>query len=355
MSELHDRIAALEAELAALKAAVGVPDVASVAPGAPVAPVADGSFGTASSSRRSLLRGLAAGGAAAAAAGAGLLATAGPAAAADGGNFVLGQANDATASTRVNNPTSGSPGVGVNLLVQSGTSAPPGGADLSALGGWALNDGGVTIGVYGHSARTGGSGLLGRGTAGYGATLQGNIAALRLQSSGTVAEVTSISHNAGELIMTNEGDLWYCPQGPGTLRKVASAASAGQLHLLATPVRVYDSRNGDGRLSLNTRTVSLANGIGATPAPPAVPAGSTGALVSVTLDQTTGTGGFLSVYSNALAAAPGTSNLNWFGPAQTLAVTTVTAVDATARVKVTAGGAAGSGAHVIIDVLGYYR
>jgi hypothetical protein len=353
MSELHDRIAALEAELAALKAAVGVPVVTPVAPVVPAA-AADGAFGAAASSRRSLLRGLAAGGAAAAAAGAGLLATAAPAAAADGGNVVLGQDNTATATTRVLNPTSGSVGIGAGLVVQSGTTTPPGGADLSAMAGWALIDGGVTTGVYGHSARTGGSGLLGKGTAGYGATLQGNVAALRMLTSGTVAEVTSIPHSSGELIVTNEGDLWYCPQ-TGTLRKLASAASAGQLHLLGTPVRVYDSRNGDGRLSLNTRTVSLATGIGATPAPPAVPAGSTGALVSVTLDQTTGTGGFLSVYSNALASAPGTSNLNWFGPAQTLAVTTVTAVDASARVKVTAGGAAGSGAHVIIDVLGYYR
>ncbi len=353
MSELHDRIAALEAELTALKAAVGPAPTTAIG----TTGVATGTDATvvelpAGSSRRALLRNLAVGSAAAAAAGVGVVAAAGPAAAADGGNFVLGQLNnDATATTRLNNPTSASPGVGVGLLVQSGTSAPPGGSDLSAVGGWALNDGGVTIGVYGHSARTGGSGLLGRGTAGYGATLQGNIAALRLQTSGTVAEVTSISHNAGELIMTNEGDLWYCPQGPGTLRKVASQASAGQLHLLASPVRVYDSRTGDGRLTNAVRTVSLATGITGTPPPAAVPAGATGALISLTIDATIG-GGFLSVFSNAVTF-PGTSNINWFAAGQTLAVTTVSAVDSNARVKVQAGG--GGGTQVIIDVIGYYR
>jgi len=352
MSELHDRIAALEAELAALKAAVGpVPTAAIGTTG-----VATGTDATvvelpAASSRRALLRNLAVGSAAAAAAGVGVVAAAGPAAAEDDQPFTLGQNNEATSTTKLLNPTSASPGVGVGLLVQSGTSAPPGGSDLSAVGGWALNDGGVTIGVYGHSARTGGSGLLGRGTAGYGATLQGNIAALRLQSSGTVAEVTSISHQAGELIMTNEGDLWYCPQGPGTLRKVASAGSAGQLHLLASPVRVYDSRTGDGRLSANVRTVSLATGITGTPPTPAVPAGATGAVISLTIDATIGAG-FLSVFSNAVTF-PGTSNINWFAAGQTLAVTTVSAVDSNARVKIQAGG--GGGAQVIVDVLGYYR
>jgi hypothetical protein len=97
--------------------------------------------------------------------------------------------------------------------------------------------------------------------------------------------------------------------------------------------------------------VSLATGITGTPPSPAVPAGATGALVSLTIDATIGAG-FLTVFSNAVAW-PGTSNINWFAAGQTLAVTTVTAVDSNARVKIQAGG--GGGTQVIVDVLGYYR
>jgi hypothetical protein len=58
----------------------------------------------------------------------------------------------------------------------------------------------------------------------------------------------------------------------------------------------------------------------------------------------------MSIYRNGIAF-PGTSNLNWSGPGQTIAVTTVTAVDDQARCAVYAG----SVTDVVVDVLGYYR
>ena len=99
-------------------------------------------------------------------------------------------------------------------------------------------------------------------------------------------------------------------------------------------------------LAPNTaRTCDLkANGSG-------VPAGATAVLVSVVATQTTGTsGGFLSVYRNGIAW-PGTSNLNWSGPNQNVAVTTVTAVDASAICNLYASQVT----NVVVDVLGYYR
>lgn len=82
-----------------------------------------------------------------------------------------------------------------------------------------------------------------------------------------------------------------------------------------------------------------------------VPAGATAVLVSVVATQTTGTsGGFLSVYRNGIAW-PGTSNLNWSGPNQNVAVTTVTAVDAAAICNLYASQVT----NVVVDVLGYYR
>jgi hypothetical protein len=347
MSEPHDRIAALEAELAALKAAVGSPGSAVEA----TAATADGP------SRRTLLRHLAVGAAGAAAAGAGLLATAGSAAAADSDPLLLGvSTNSATNTTTVRNNTTGTPGVGVAFLVQSGGDS--GGVlpntttsgDTAALAGWVADNGAVRHGIYGYSGRPTGAGVFAQGQQ-YGAIADGRVAAMRMLATGSVAEVAGGTHQSGELIVTTDGDLWYCP-GAGILRKVASAASAGQFHLLASPVRVYDSRTSDGRLSLSTRTIGLAGGSGGVPA--AVPAGATGALVSLTADATTGSG-YLAVFSAALAAAPGTSNLNWSAAGQTVAVTTVSAVDGGARVKVQAGGGGGSGAQVIVDVLGYYR
>ncbi|MEZ5209412.1 MAG: hypothetical protein R2690_21115 [Acidimicrobiales bacterium] len=135
---------------------------------------------------------------------------------------------------------------------------------------------------------------------------------------------------------------------------VASAAPARQAFTaLSTPARVYDSRAGTppavgtkAPLAPNTaRTCDLkANGSG-------VPAGATAVLVSVVATQTTGTsGGFLSVYRNGIAW-PGTSNLNWSGPNQNVAVTTVTAVDASAICNLYASQVT----NVVVDVLGYYR
>ena len=51
-------------------------------------------------------------------------------------------------------------------------------------------------------------------------------------------------------------------------------------------------------------------------------------------------------------AWPGTSNVNWYTNGQILAVTTVTAVDATAKVTVHAGGPGST--QFVIDVIGYY-
>ena len=83
---------------------------------------------------------------------------------------------------------------------------------------------------------------------------------------------------------------------------------------------------------------------------PAVPAGAAAALISLTLDATAGAG-FLGVFANGIAW-PGTSNANWYTNGQILAVTTVTAVDATAKVTVHAGGPGST--QFVIDVIGYY-
>jgi len=136
------------------------------------------------------------------------------------------------------------------------------------------------------------------------------------------------------------------------------AAPSGEVHLLPQPLRAYDSRaaGAGGPLAINVaRSVSLASGLdAANKAQLAVPAGATGAIVTLTVTNTGtgagGAGGFVKLYSGALTTIPSISTINWFGPNQNLATTTQVAVDATGHVNVLAGA---NTTDVIIDVIGY--
>ena len=131
------------------------------------------------------------------------------------------------------------------------------------------------------------------------------------------------------------------------------APPAGEAHLLAVPLRAYDSRDNAGPklAALETRTISLATGrdiAGNTLI--AVPPGATGAIVTLTVTETAGTGGFVKLYNAALATQPATSSINWAGANQNLAVTTQVEVDPSGSVKVTGGA---NSTHLVIDVIGY--
>ena len=107
----------------------------------------------------------------------------------------------------------------------------------------------------------------------------------------------------------------------------------------------------DPSRSNTTRTISLASGKDSTAAiVVAVPPGATGAIVTLTVTDTVGNGGFLKLYSAALTAPPSASSINWFGAGQNLAVTTQVAVDAAGQVKVTDGA---NRTNFLIDVIGY--
>jgi hypothetical protein len=134
----------------------------------------------------------------------------------------------------------------------------------------------------------------------------------------------------------------------------ASASSSGGVFTpLATPKRVYDSRPGElpatgpktPLVPATPRTIDLqANESG-------VPAGATSVLINLVATRTqSSSAGYLSVYRDDIPF-PGTSNLNWSFTNQSIAVTTLTAVDAQARCALYAGSAT----DVVIDVLGYYQ
>ncbi|MEP7201455.1 MAG: CHRD domain-containing protein [Ilumatobacteraceae bacterium] len=131
------------------------------------------------------------------------------------------------------------------------------------------------------------------------------------------------------------------------------AAPAGEAHLLPVPLRVYDSRtsNGPKIAALETRTISLSSGVdGAGVSFIALPPGATAAIVTLTVTETVGPGGFLKLYSAALTDPPATSTVNWAGTNQNLATTTQVAVDGAGSVKVTGGA---NSTHFVVDVIGY--
>jgi hypothetical protein len=200
------------------------------------------------------------------------------------------------------------------------------------------------VGIYGSSEL--GTGIMAVG---------GVQANMQLFPQGLPGPERTTSHNRGELACDSNSDLWFSIDGgnPGTWRKISGPATSGALHVLPEPLRAFDSRSGAKLAAGSVTTVSVAsgkNGVGATVT--AVPAGATAALVNVTLTGTTGSFGFLKAYSAALTTAPATSAVNWSSPEQSIANEITVALNASAQLKVSPGGAS---THVIIDVVGYYR
>jgi hypothetical protein len=115
----------------------------------------------------------------------------------------------------------------------------------SALGGWSRNTG-IPHGVFGYTDRASGYGVVGfNASTGVGVLAAGATRAnLELSAAGAPAWARTVSHNKGELVCDEVGDVWLCvvAGNPGAWRKVGGPGTAGQLHLLQPPVRAYDSR-----------------------------------------------------------------------------------------------------------------
>lgn len=120
---------------------------------------------------------------------------------------------------------------------------------------------------------------------------------------------------------------------------------AGDVLTPLTPARAYDSRTGAGRINPGQRrTVDVTRG-GTIP----VPADATAVVYTLTVTDTVGAG-YLAV-GPAGAGSPSASTINWSVTGQTLANSTVVAVNG-GQVDVFAGG--GGATNFIVDVVGYY-
>ena len=203
--------------------------------------------------------------------------------------------------------------------------------------------------------------VVGQGTAGVAGTALVTATTGFTATSGTgcagmsgVQASALIAAPTGFFVALNNTDF-----AAGALRAqlAAGPAPAGEIHMLATPLRAYDSRDNNGaKIGINeVRTISLATGRdGSGTVSTAVPPGATAAIVTLTVTETTvgpgGPGGFLTMYSAALAPVPATSSINWSAADQNIAVTAQVGIDANGQIKVRDGSNA---THFVVDVIGY--
>jgi hypothetical protein len=362
MSETdHDAaIARLEARVAALTDEVTrLTRQASAAPSpAPTTAAAASTTITPAGSegvtdRRHLLKragmvaaGAVAGGAALTAAGAS------PASAADGNSLVIGNggASSNTGSSTTELRSSGKDGsMGLFVVQDSNLTLTLFPAAIQGL----ADNGVVTHGVYGYSAVTDGNGVVGVGNAA-GVFASGGRADIALGGLGAPPYSTGTDYNDGDIIEDVNGDLWACvvSGAPGTWRKLAGPNTAGSLHLLATPVRVYDSRPGNPPAT--GPKAPLANGntrdIDAKGNSSGVPNNATAVLANFTVVNTSANG-FLAAYRAGIAF-PGTSTINWYQPGTVVANTTVVALNASETFRCLVP--AGSSTDFFVDIIGYH-
>ena len=303
-------------------------------------------------SRRGFLR-LA--GAAAAGAAATMVVGADSAAATDGVAILQGVNNSGVLQTTVTNgSTSGSD--------PADTAALRGVGPANRVGLLGQSTGSASAGVQGSSDT--GYGIYGASTSGY-ALYSGGNGRIGMAVHVVAVPPTSGEYRIGDLVLDSSGNLALCVTAgtPGEWRKVGGRSTSGQLHLLPTPLRAYDSRpgepaatGGDGPIvavsptSPTTRVISLLNGTENGVSKPAVPAGASGALFNLTITGTS-VAGYLSVIA---AGAPWSraSTTNWSSSGQTIPGFVTSAVNTSAQIAVLCPF---NSTNFLIDVVGYYR
>ena len=162
------------------------------------------------------------------------------------------------------------------------------------------------------------------------------------------------THGPGELYVDDNPDLWFSVPGatataPVKWIRLAGTKTAGSFVALPSPVRVYDSRlPSPSPLATGLeRTITVTTG----PANiPAIPIGASAGAFNLTVTDTLQSG-FLAIFSDDVSFA-NTSNINWKADAQDIANFAISAVSATGKVRVRAGGPGST--NFALDVAGYY-
>lgn len=265
-------------------------------------------------------------------------------------------------------------GTGINGAMQIGASNVSGTANtpqtllkVTALGSsesavFAVSDGATVsstrraaiVGAAGSQLDTGVAGVI-TGTSGVGVLGQGPIGMLAASNnvhikltdaSGgfsllpTTAGLLATTAAIGQIVLDRSENLWL--GSSAGWRKLAGPTSAGAFHII-TPARVYDSRSASKLTGGLTRLVPIIGG--------SVPTGAKAVMATLTLTNTDGPSGFLTMTAGNVGSTTA-SSINWFAAGQNLATTVVSELDSAGRVKMFNNS--GSGTDFIIDVTGYY-
>ena len=253
-------------------------------------------------------------------------------------------------------PTSDRRGM-IKLVAATAVGAVTGAALLGAHPAAASDGAAMMVGVSNEGASptlltsTDNSALILNGQGQYGLVTDGGVA--NALFSGTGFPPIGTGATLGALFVDGGGDWWAATvtdPADGGWRKLAGPATAGQLHLLSTPVRVYDSRPGLAPESVGPKAPTASNSprtIDATLNDSGVPTTATAVLVNLTIAGAQGNG-----YASAWPSGPfpGTSNIN-FTAGQNIATTAIVGCGAGATIQIMSNTVT----DFLIDVSGYYQ
>ena len=398
VGDVDTRLQAMEAKLAAALNRIDELERQPVAPAAPPiaravvpsAPVVDGPPST-FDRRRAIRTGVVAAGAAAAGM---VLGNAEPAAATNGDFLKVGTHNEASFFTRLtvrgaanqvglqitDDDNDGSPAYYSALWLQAGKSQFTNGLEVSSYAkrgavirmyeldqdGVALDlqyTNGVGIKAVGETGYTGqfwstsGTGLYVQSNTGNGAIIYGyNYQLLLSAIAGRPAPTTdATTHYAGEFIRDSANDMWFCigTGTPGKFVKLAGPATAGSMHVLPAPARIYDSRPGTQPTAIGPKTQltgNVARVLDVTANSSGVPVGAKAAVITVLLVNAAQANGNFTLWSNGVTRPSG-NTMVWGAGSGRYTTLALTAVDATGKIQV----AASNPTDIVLDVVGYYR
>ncbi len=155
------------------------------------------------------------------------------------------------------------------------------------------------------------------GASGYGGKFTGGAAPIKLEKSAAAgAPYPSVAapHEAGELYVDSEGSLFFSFGTPLAWRKVAGPRSSGAMHILATPLRIVDTRTALGATKPAVDNAILTITAGGVGGAAGVPAGATAVFGALGIVSPTNVGTpYATVYSADLGTTPLTANLVYPG------------------------------------------
>ncbi|MEY2400514.1 MAG: hypothetical protein QOJ08_625 [Ilumatobacteraceae bacterium] len=246
----------------------------------------------------------------------------------------------------------------IKLLAASAVGAVTGAAILNAQPAAALDGDAFTLGEINEATSptllntSDASALVLDSSGGYGVEANGFLANALFIGTGESPVALGLGGEIGALYVDGAGDWWGCATTEATnavWRKLAGPDTAGQLHILPAPVRVYDSRSGQQPpIGPKSQTVpNEARTIDTTQNLSGVPTNANAVLITLTI-----TGPQVAGFATAWPSGdwPGTSNVN-FAARQDIAATAIVGCGFGGTIQVLSNAPT----DFLVDVSGYYQ